>query len=150
MPEVIIVALLVLTAIPAILWWQTVNRPEWEETAGRVVSAHVRFVRDSGRPTENRVQLSYEYQVGGRVYTGAFQGPWPETNSPNALPEERLEDLEQEGHTLTVLYNPAHPQRSQLHFPGTGTRLFYLVLTGLTGGVTLLYSVKIYPAWRRY
>ncbi|MBN2309559.1 MAG: DUF3592 domain-containing protein [Candidatus Hydrogenedentes bacterium] len=147
-PELVAVALLVLTAALVTQWWRAVSHPVWEETAGRVVRGEIEVIREHSRPEERRVRLDYAYNVHGVEYTGEYKGFWPAIDSPNALPPDSLERLTEPGHPLVVLYHGGNPAKSRLHYAGTARRVWYGVLALAAGLMALFYCLSVYPVWR--
>lgn len=147
-PEFIGVFLCVVLLFAGVLAWRATTAPPWPHTTGTVLSCNLRSVHYNAEPNDTKVSLSYEYVVGGQTYAARWEGLWPVAGSPNALPEERLHELETPGYRLRVYYDPENPSRSELE---DGSRdnvlLFSLFFVGSLA-TFLVYVLKIYPTWR--
>ncbi len=146
--EYIAAGLGVLVAVLAVLWWRAGGQPDWWETSGRVVHFEVRPIHYNAPDYQPKVSLTYEYSARGESFTGEWSGFWPSVESPNALPEHRLDELGQEDFDLTVFYDPDNPKQSRLHYArGDRGRLYGgLFVVGLV--VTAYYYLRVYPAWK--
>ena len=107
--------LLFVTAICFVLWWFAVTQTVWIRTRGRIVSCSIEKVHYNAEPYRHKVSLTYEYFVGPNHYRGHFKGMWPQLDSPNSLPENRIEELQRPGFPLVVLYERDNPGHSVLH-----------------------------------
>lgn len=149
LPEFLALVLVASVVVFTALWLLSRGAGEWHETPGSVVSGEIVPVRDRPRPEEIRVRVHYTYTAQGLPYTGFYEGFWPAAGSPNALDEGRIEELTQEGRPVTVYFDPLAPDRSKLFFAELDAGGMYLALAVVAGGLTLLYCMVLYPAWRR-
>jgi hypothetical protein len=147
--EFVGVALLILAAASATSWWQRSGRVSFARADGRVVEGRVAWTHYNSTDLREKVSVTYQYAVGSDSFTGTWTGFWPEDDSPNALPADRLREACEKDHPLVVSYDPASPSISYLHpAEGGGERL----LRGIAVGscvLALIYCVALYPAWRR-
>jgi len=149
LPEALAAAVLIL-AVAATAWWlRDVNQPEWQQTMGTVRG----FVRQSTHYNapdyQEKVYVTYEYSAETIQHTGKWEGFWPETESPNALPAERLAELAETGNPLVVFFDPRDPARSRLHGGASDRSLALALLAFGTFALALAYCGVIYPKWVR-
>lgn len=147
-PEYIAVFLLVVLLVAALLAWRTATAPPWPHTTGTVLSCNIRSVHYNAEPNDTKVSLTYQYVVGGQTYAAQWEGLWPAAGSPNALPPDRLHELESPGYRLRVYYDPQNPSRSDLEDGSRDDVLFFSALFVGILAVFLIYLLKIYPMWR--
>lgn len=95
-----------------------------------------------------KVSVQYKYTIGQATLFGAWAGVWPDVESPNALPANRIDELKQPNRIITVLYDPSNPAESRLHYPMTPNPGIYAFCTLMLCFFTLYYFVRVYPAWR--
>lgn len=138
LPEAVGVALLGLAVTCAALWWRGRDRIEWRRTAGEVVRCEFRRVHYNAPDSPYRVEIAYAYSLNGVRYTGEWSGYWPQIESPNALPEHRVRELEEEGYPLVVFYDPSDASRSRLHDAPRGRRSAYASVA--VGGLALAFA----------
>ncbi|MCC6698282.1 MAG: DUF3592 domain-containing protein [Candidatus Hydrogenedentes bacterium] len=148
-PEFLLVCALLLAVAPLTLFWLFLNVPEWPATGGWVVSGEVESTHYNAQDYARKVNVAYEYRVGSVAYKGAFVGLWPGVGSPNALAPENIKSVTEQGHPLTVFYNPNDPSRSRLHTRGTENRLSLFLIAGCCVALSGIYCFLVYPAWRR-
>ncbi len=148
LPEFLALALLGFAALAVTLWWQGSGQPAHAQTDGRVVEGNVKLVHYNATDTRKKVSLTYEYSVGANAYTSSWTGFWPEDNSPNALPPDKLEDLCVKGRPLMVLYDPLSPSDSLLFQVGSGGEALRQGMAVGACVLALLYCGVLYPAWR--
>ncbi len=147
-PEAVGTILILFVVFAALLTWQAANVPPWPHTAGRVLSCSITSIHYNAEPNDTKVSLTYEYSVNGQTYAGRWEGLWPTTGTPNALPQDRVHELEEPGRRIYVYYDPRNPAVSRLE---DGSRDFLLVYAGLFVVLLILllmYLVRVYPAWR--
>ncbi len=149
LPEVVGIALVVFTGLAALLWWQGNTRPRLLPTSGKVVECSMRLTHYNATAMRNKVAMTYEYSVGGARHTGSWEGFWPVSDSPNALPPDEVPSLQKKGYPLVVLYEPGNPGSSSLHQPLDRVNHFRRMTTCILGAVTLLYLAIGYPSWKR-
>jgi len=148
LPEFLALALLVFAALAVTFWWQGSGQPAYAQTDGRVVEGNVKLIHYNATDMRQKVSLTYEYSVGADTYTSSWTGFWPEDNSPNALPPDKLEDLCVKGHPLRVLYNPLNPSDSSLYPVESGGEALRQGMAAGACALALLYCGVLYPAWR--
>lgn len=150
LPEFVAFLLISMAVISAAVWWDNVTRPRYAETPGKVESCEIRLTHYNATNHLSKVTLSYSYSVGGLDYKGSWEGYWPQTDSPNALAADKLHVLETRDYPLVVLYEPANPAVSQLHYPEGRPSALYGVVAGLSVLAVLGYLAIAYPAWKRW
>ena len=149
LPEFVAAALMGLVVVSALCWWKERSRPLWSEAEGRVVACEIRQTHFNAPATRQKVAVTYEYAVGGIRFVRQWEGYWPKVHSPNALPDGRIEALRHKGYPLVVLFDPSNPGSSQLHNPNPERSLWLQGLALGTVLASLVYFVKLYPAWKR-
>jgi len=142
------VVLVAAVAGTAILWWRTQFEEVWLQTGGRVLEGRVVRSHYNAPIVENRVELAYIYLVDGTAYTSDWKGFWPVDQSPNALPENRHEELTAEGYPLTVFYDARNPERSALHRVPNDHAVGLSCVTIALAVLTCAYLFRVYPRWR--
>jgi hypothetical protein len=126
------------------------NRPNWQTTAGSVLSGTIEQTHYNAERYDSKVRLRYQYLAGEIVYEGAFEGFWPEIGGGNALDATRLGEITKSGRPLVVSYDPEHPRHSTLFPDQEKSQLGYFLfsLGGLIAGGA--YCLVAYPAMRRH
>ena len=148
LPELVAAGLIAVMVVLAFCWWHTRGQPGWLEANGQVTVGRIQATHFNAESSENKVYLSYEYDVGGITYAGHWEGYWPMVRSPNALTSDRIAELKTIGYPLTVLFDPRNPERSDLHNSEPDRLLLYRLLTFAAGVLLLVYCAKVYPAWK--
>ncbi|GMV99251.1 MAG: hypothetical protein AMXMBFR84_03900 [Candidatus Hydrogenedentota bacterium] len=148
LPEALAVAALLGALAPLLAWLYYSVQPAWVATGGHVTSGSVELLHYNATDVRPKVNLTYEYDVLGNTFAGRFEGLWPETHSPNALLPADLKYLAQPGYTLVVLYDPANPDESRLHYLGNEESMPYALLSIAGFIVAGAYCLFVYPAWR--
>jgi hypothetical protein len=146
-PELATAALIVALIVPAILWVRADPFTHWESIAGRVVTGEVQDTHFNSTQERLKVNLVYEYTIDGDIFTGQHTGFWPQIYSPNALGNHQLASLENPGTPLTVLYDPAKPFISSLHYGGSRKPLYTLFFATALA-IAAYYLLKVYPRIR--
>lgn len=132
----------------AVFWWQAESMADWRQTTGRVLTCTIESTHYNATDYAHRVEISYEYTVGGISMVGRWQGFWPQGESPNALPNDQIESLKEEGRTLVVLYHPNDIANTRLHNVPAGLKRMYIAgAVGFLAGL-LLYCGVVYPEWK--
>ena len=147
-PEGVGLALITLVVMLAVKTWLAANMPPWPRTLGTVLSCAIRSVHYNAEPNDTKVTLTYEYVANGQTYAGNWQGLWPATGSANALPPERLHELEEPGYRLYVYYDPRNPAISRLEDGSRDSLFVYAMLFVGCLAIFLVYLIRFYPAWR--
>jgi len=120
----------------------------WEEAPGEVVLVE-RIQKASVSPgSEYRLRVHYTFSDGARKIDGRWEGEWPESHSPNALPRDRWTELRQPGHPLTVYYDPEHPEKNSPHLTGGAYPLWWFRLSVGLCLVLLWFALVFYPRWK--
>jgi len=149
LPEFLGLALLACAAVGITLWWQNRSeRPVYMQTDGRVVEGHVSWVHYNAPDLRKKVSVTYGYSVGGSDYTGSWVGFWPEDNSPNAAPQDHLDEVCTKDHPLVVFYDSGNPSTSYLHPTEEGSQVLLQGFALGTCTLALVYWAALYPAWR--
>lgn len=148
-PEAVGLALLAVAVLCTLAWIRARQQPAWRHCAGNVVHCELvpRAYGDIDGP--EKVRLSYEYAVLNRNYQGFWEGFWPQAYSPNALSYADLPRLLQQGHPLTIAYDPANPAVSSLHQAENVAADYLFWLSVATFAIGAFYLIRIYPGWRR-
>lgn len=147
-PEAAALFLIVLTALPALLWVQENVRPSKTATVGRVTQCDITLTHYNATDLRQKVSLDYAYDVGGTTYHGHFEGLWPQAHSPNALIGDDVNRLRNAGFPLQVFYDPRNPRYASIHEAVEVTRTQYARISLAALAVTLLYCVYVYPNWK--
>ena len=148
LPELVALLLVALAVVPAGLWWQRNTRPDYSKTAGRVKECEIRLTHYNATNLLKKVRMTYTYGVGAGTLTGTWEGYWPSADSPNALPQNKLDDLRTKDYPLVVLYDPADPRKSRLHYPNTGPHTMYGVVALAAALGAVVYLAAGYPMWK--
>ena len=148
LPESVVLGLLFLSAGCAVLWWQAEQVDEWRQTTGRVLSCTIETTHYNATDYAHRVDLTYSYTAAGVPLVGEWAGFWPQGESPNALPNDRIEELTDKGRTVVVLYHPNDITNTRLHNVPVGIKRVYVA--GAVGFLVslLLYCGVVYPKWK--
>ncbi len=126
----------------------SVPRADWLPTEGTVLSMHRVQNASSALGTPYRIHVAYQYRVSGKTYTDAWEGEWPTSLSPNALPESDWPRLAEAGFPLVVLYDPESPERNSLHVTQNQYPVWWLRLS-ITVSVLVLWGLfALYPRWK--
>jgi hypothetical protein len=149
LPELVALAFVLVAIGAALAWLNAAAAPALEQTTGRVVSCDIRPTHYNAADVLSKVFVDYVYNVGIGTYTGHWEGTWPATDSPDALPPEDLDLLKSHGRSVTVFYDPANPRASLLHNRATRYPALYALAAAATTLAALIYLVRIYPAWKR-
>ncbi|HUW59802.1 MAG TPA: DUF3592 domain-containing protein [Candidatus Bathyarchaeia archaeon] len=149
LPELVAVAAVIAAITAAVAWLDAATAPTLEQTSGRIVSCDIRLTHYNAASDLSKVFVDYAYSAGIGTYTGHWEGFWPSTKSPDALPPDKLDLLKSPGRTITVFYDPADPRKSFLHNPATRFPALYALAAIATALAALIYLVRIYPAWKR-
>lgn len=150
LPEFVFVCLAAVAVLFLALSWRSNNTPTWLNVEGVVVECNVDRSQYHVVDTPYNVRLTYEYVVGNTKYTGGWSGNWPMNNSPNALPPQRIFELERPGHPLQIACNPADYSLNRLHGQPEKRGVAYTVMAILGCIALFLYSAKIYPQWKTH
>lgn len=148
LPEVVAALLSAVTLVFATAWWRDVNEVEWEETEGRILTCEIQNIHYNAQDYRQKVTMMYEYSVGTESYMGSFAGLWPAVGNVNALTKDRFNELTDKTFGLTVFYEPDNPGSSRLHVAGADNELWLGCASIAALVFTILYCVKVYPAWR--
>ena len=148
LPEWVAVAALAVAVIPAVMWVEATTSPSLSQTTGRCLSCTIRLTHYNAVNNLPKVYLTYAYSVGTAEFTGQWEGFWPATNSPNALPPDKLDQLKTTGYPLTVFYDPSNPRQSYLHVPGPSSPALHAFFAIAAALAAFTYIVRIYPAWK--
>ncbi|NIA15765.1 MAG: DUF3592 domain-containing protein [Nitrospiraceae bacterium] len=149
LPEFVVMLLVGLAVVPAMLWCQRNTRPEYKKTEGRVKNCEIRLTHYNADNMLSKVKLTYTYSAGPATMTGVWEGYWPSAESPNALPQNKLDLLRTENYPLVVLYDPADPSKSRLHYPGAVPHTMYGVVALTAALGVVLYLATGYPMWKK-
>lgn len=147
-PEFVLILLLALLAIFMLSGSLAVPSSDWRQVEGKVLSMHRVQHASNALGTPHRINVTYEYTVDGALHTDTWEGEWPASHSPNALPPGEWDRLLQSDFPLMVLYDPEAPERNSLHatrnhFPDWWFRLSLGVC------ILVLWCVfAIYPRWK--
>ncbi len=121
---------------------------DWLQAEGTVLSMHRVQNASSALGTPYRINVAYQYQVGGVTHTDAWEGEWPTSLSPNALPEADWPRLSEAGFPLVVLYDPEFPERNSLHVTQNQYPVWWLRLS-IAVSILVLWSLfALYPRWK--
>jgi len=149
LPELVAVAAVIAAIAAAVAWLNAATAPTLEQTFGRIVSCDIRLTHYNAASDLSKVFVDYAYSAGIGTYTGHWEGFWPSTKSPDALPPDKLDLLKSPGRTITVFYDPADPGRSFLHSSATRFPALYAFAAAATALAAVIYLVRIYPTWKR-
>ncbi len=147
-PEAVGMALLAVVLCAAALWLRASPRPDWQQTAARVVYCDLFNRAYSNSALPDQVHLTYQYTAFGRTYTDSWEGFWPQGQSPNALPVQELGVLREKGYPLSISFDPLNPAKNMLHYTGAFNTAGYKRITIIAFLVMIVYLVKVYPAWK--
>ena len=144
-PELLTVALVVLAVAAMLAGPLLMPGVDWQQASGTAsdVYRYQHPTNPDGRP--HRVRLNYTFKVNGIAYAGQWDGDWPETHSPNALPDGQLDRLAEAGYLLVVFYDPADPAHNALHKTGSGAGVWWLRLSVALAALVLWYVFVVYP-----
>lgn len=150
LPEFIGLTLALGACVPAVLWYQGTVHSAWQRTTGHVTHCEIRDTHYNASDQRTKVNITYQYDVTGMPFTGAWTGYWPETveQSPNALTADQLQNLETPEYPLVVLYDPDDPSSSIIHTANAGDLLVYKWLFGGIFVAAVYYIIRVYPAWK--
>lgn len=148
LPEFVATLLMGAAIVPITLWLQALPSQVYRITEGSVVHCELHPTHYNATDFEIKVALTYQYVVGTTTYTKTWNGLWPETGSPNALPVEKLDALTKEKFPLTVYYDAERPTDSSLFVEARGYQRIYGGLAVAMCGLAILYCAVGYPAWR--
>jgi len=148
LPELVALAAVLAAIAAALAWLNAATAPVLERTSGRIVSCDIRLIHYNAASDLPKVFVDYAYSAGIGTYTGHWEGFWPATNSPDALPPDKLDLLKSTGRTITVFYDPADPGRSFLHNSATRFPALYAFAAAAATLAAAVYVVRIYPAWK--
>jgi hypothetical protein len=130
------------------MWWQEDHAPAYWRSDGRVIEGKVVLTHYNSTDLRSKVSITYEYMAEGATYTKSWSGFWPDDNSPNALPENRINELCEKGHPLIVLYDRQNPSEGILHPVGSGGVAIRQAMAVVSCVWALAYCVVLYPTWR--
>ena len=148
-PEAVAVAAVMAAIGAAVAWSNAATAPDLEQTSGTIFACDIRLTHYNADSVLAKVFVDYAYTAGIGTYTGHWEGYWPSTNSPDALPPDKLDLLKSPGRTITVFYDPADPHTSLLHNAATRFSALYAFAAAITALAAFVYLVRIYPAWKR-
>jgi hypothetical protein len=148
-PEVLALAAVLATIAAAVAWSNAATAPNLEQTPGTILACDVRLTHYNADGLLPKVLVDYAYTAGIGTYTGHWEGYWPSTKSPDALPPDKLDLLKSPGRIITVFYDPADPRKSVLHNAATRFSAVYAFAAAITAVAAIIYLVRIYPAWKR-
>lgn len=114
----------------------------WERVPGQILNATIEETIHKNSKSRNKVyevKTTYQYDVYGRPYQGEKIAPSYIATSDQQDHQNLLDWLNSTG-TLSVFYNPNHPEQSVL-LPGVDRGMFSTASVGLiwlavTGGIT--------------
>ena len=149
LPEFVALAAVIAAIAAAVAWLNAATAPRLERTLGRIVSCDIRLTHYNAASDLPKVVVDYAYSAGIGTYTGHWEGFWPVTKSPDALPPDKLDQLRSPGRIITVFYDPADPRKSFLHNSASRFPAVYAFAAGATALAAVIYVVRIYPAWKR-
>ena len=146
--EIALILLLAGLVVFAVSGSLSVPGSDWLQAEGTVLSMHRVQNASSALGTPYRIHVAYQYQVGGTTYTDAWEGEWPTSLSPNALPEAEWPRLEEPGFPLVVLYDPEFPGRNSLHATQNHYPVWWLRLSIAVSVLVLWCLFALYPRWK--
>ena len=149
LPDFVAFAAVFATMAAALAWLNAATAPTLESTPGTILACDIRLTHYNSTALLPKVFLDYTYTAGIGAYTGHWEGFWPVSKSPDALPPDKLDLLKSPEKMITVFYDPANPGASLLHNQATRTPALYAFATAATTLATLFYLVRIYPAWKK-
>lgn len=126
LPELVVIGLLFLSGGCAVLWWQAQRMDDWRQTTGQILSCEIERTHYNATDYAYRVGLTYEYTAAGVSMVGQWAGFWPQGESPNTLPNDRIEELREPGRTVVVLYHPNDITNTRLHDVPAGLKRVYI------------------------
>ena len=101
-PELVVVLLAIVIMVPCFLWWRSYASAQWAQTTGHVTHFNSKIDHYNAADLMAMVQVDYEYVAYDEKWTGSWKGFWPEGQSPNALPRERLNELGEPNRPLVL------------------------------------------------
>ena len=145
-----ITLILLFLALMAFIFSGTLAVPQgdWREVAGEVVLVEQIQKATAVANTPFRLRVHYTFINNGEIHDGQWEGEWPESHSPNALPRDRWADLRRPGYPLTVYVDPEHPDRNSLHLAGNRYPVWWF---RVSVGLCLLlfwFIFAVYPRWK--
>ncbi len=125
------------------------KKPQWTETTGRVLRGDITPTHYNAENFYDKVHIQFEYDILGSKIIREWTGVWPHDDSPNALPDDQMNELLRSGHPLRVFYDPANPEQWRLHGGTSDLRSIYSVLVVLSLVGSIYFGLRVYPSWKR-
>lgn len=148
LPEIVAILLAVLVIFAATWWWESNTIPTHREADGILTQAETHLEHYNAADMRLKTSVDYEYHAEGRMFTGHWEGFWPEVGDPNALPEERFKEIVKGMHVV-VQYDVFDPSRSTIHPLADGLPDLPAALALVTCFAAMAYCLIGYPALRK-
>lgn len=146
--EIILLLLLAMLTVFMLSGSLAVPGADWQQAEGKVLSMHRVQNASSALGTPYRLNVTYQFSAGGSTRTDVWEGEWPASHSPNALPPEEWGHLAQPGYPLVVLYDPEFPARNSIHATQNRYPVWWFRLS-LGVCILVLWCVfAVYPRWK--
>lgn len=126
----------------------TVPGADWEQVEGKVLTMRRVQNASSALGTPYRINVTYQFTVEGKTFTSVWEGEWPSSHSPNALPESDWDRLLQPGFPLVVLYDPEYPDRNSIHATQNHYPVWWMRFSLIISVLVLWCAFSIYPRWK--
>ena len=148
-PEVLALAVAGLVVVAATSWWRENTVPTYRDAEGVITKADVCFMHYNATNLLRKVTCDYEYHVEGGVYTGHWEGLWPEVGSPNSLPAGEVDRI-QKGFMVYVRYNRLDPNVSTIHPMEGGLPRIQSGMAMAACLAAICYCLWVYPVLRKH
>ena len=148
LPELIAILLAGFVVLAATWWWESNTIPSHREADGILTRAETHLEHYNAADLRLKTSVDYEYHAEGRMFTGHWEGFWPEVGDPNALTEDRFSEIVKGMHVV-VQYDLFDPSRSTIHPLAEGLPSLPAVLALTACIAALAYCLFGYPALRK-
>lgn len=146
--EVILILLLGALTVFMLSGALAVPGSDWQQAEGRVLSVSRVQNANSTLGTPYRTHVDYQYTAGTQTFSDKWEGEWPSSLSPNALPAGQWERLREPGFHLTVLYDPNLPQRNSIHAMQNRFPVWWFRLSLGLCAIVSWFVFAVYPRWK--
>lgn len=147
-PEVLAMAVAGLVVVAATSWWRENTVPSYRDTDGFITKADSVLMHYNATNLLRKISCDYEYHTEGGVYTGHWEGLWPEIGSPNSLPADQLDRI-QKGFMVHVRYNRFDPAISTIHPIEGGLPRMQSGMALAACLLAIVYCLWVYPMLRK-